>query len=470
MDTLVAMIRSSRTRTILLCMISEQNPTFEALIEMAFRTALLDSNVDMVEFLIKNSLISPNDPIRIFNSACPPLEIAIHEQCFKIAEFVINAGADLRKQCSWYYKGTLLHYLAENVPPEILQLILDKGSVNVFEAIQVFQQHGHGEIARNALEKSVNLKQILLASERSTLEAIKLLSCVLRTAVTTSSFRIVEMMIKSCRDLEVGFMDKIDDGLIFLAVDTGSFDMVRLLLRNGADANIRGPCSISALTLAILDGKLKIAKHLIEWGASTERHLSDRNTAPTPLQAAVFKGFHEIASILITRGAKVAAPPSTILSLNLEGKLKRIYSPIRDIWARSALHIAASVAEMNRLKMVRLLVLEGADVDRFLYGVVERTADQSEAMPNLSDVVFRYLLSASPSFPVEDALYVAIQLGFMRSLQFIAKREADGNLQAPSIQPPVRSGTRGFDPKMQLSMVSYLVQRGLPSNIRTADP
>lgn len=79
-------------------------------------------------------------------------------------------------------------------------------------------------------------------------------------------------------------MDKIDDGLIFLAVDTGSFDMVRLLLRNGADANIRGPCSISALTLAILDGKLKIAKHLIEWGASTERHLSDRNTAPTPLQ------------------------------------------------------------------------------------------------------------------------------------------------------------------------------------------
>lgn len=111
--------------------------------------------------------------------------------------------------------------------------------------------------------------------------------------------------------------------------------------------------------------------------------------------------------------------------------------------------------------MVRLLVLEGADVDRFLYGVVERTADQSEAMPNLSDVVFRYLLSASPSFPVEDALYVAIQLGFMRSLQFIAKREADGNLQAPSIQPPVRSGTRGFDPKMQLSMVSYLVQKGI---------
>lgn len=316
-------------------------------------------------------------------------------------------------------------------------------------------------MARNPFEKSVNLEQILPASKRSTSETIKLLSCVLRTAVTTSGFRIVEMMIKSCRDLEAEFMNKIEDEMIFLAVDTGSLDMVRLLLRNGADVNIRGPYSISALTLAILDGRLEIAKHLIEWGASTERHLSDRNTAPTPLQTAVFKGFHEIVSILITRGANIAAAPSTIRFLNLEGKLKRICSPIRDMWDRSALNIAASVAEMNRLKMVRLLVLESADVDEFLYGVVEHTADQSEAMPNLSDVVFRYLLSASPPFPVEDALYVAIQLGFMRSLQVIAKREADGNLQAPSIQPPVRSTTHGFDPKMQLSMVSYFIRKGI---------
>ena len=93
------------------------------------------------------------------------------------------------------------------------------------------------------------------------------------------------------------------------AVSAGSNDIVKLLLDNGADADVvwhRKPCKITPLHLACELGHFDIAVLLLEGGANPNVNPMARGpgrTDGTPLHVACELGRLDIAALLLERGA-----------------------------------------------------------------------------------------------------------------------------------------------------------------------
>lgn len=69
-------------------------------------------------------------------------------------------------------------------------------------------------------------------------------------------------------------IDETDWSALGLAVKSGNYDLIELLLNNGADINFDTDRSKSALTTAVMAGNLKMTKYLTDKGA--DLHLSER--------------------------------------------------------------------------------------------------------------------------------------------------------------------------------------------------
>lgn len=458
MEVLARMIETPQNKAHLFHAISEQNPTFNALIEITFRTALLENRVDLVRFLIESTKFNLNNTIPMSSGPCSPMEIALRQKDFAMTELLIDLGADPRKSFSNDYEGSLNSFV-KDARPDFLQKILIKWYANIFDAPVVFWKHvGCRESIQISLEKAISLEQTQIASMRNTGEDTKSALSALKAAVRTNNLQNASMIIRLCKHRELEVMEETEDGLVFSAVEVGSMDMVRLLIKSGADVNVPGPLSVSPLTIAILDGELHIAKLLIDWGASVEGRSSRKCAAPTPLQAAACKGSYEIASILISRGADVEAVPSTIAS-SLGKRLDRIDDPLRLMYECSTLEIAAFCTEINSLALVQLLVESGANAGACLDGAIDHTA--RFVFRRTKDEVFRYLLTVCSSFFIGDALNTVIELGFMQSLQFLSEREVDTTGLSSSFQSDCSSAVNCTDAELQLEMVSRLIQQGV---------
>lgn len=460
MEVFARMIETPQNKALLLHAISEQNPTFDGLIEITFRTALSYKKVDLVRFLIESATFSPNDMIPLSTGSYSPMEVAIGYGDFTMAELLIDLGADARKSFPTDFNVSLLGTLINGARPELLQKIFVKWYPNTIDAPAVFWKHDKcKELVRKSLREAVNLRQIQTTSMRHTSEDTRFALSALKAAIINNDFQTASTIIASCKHRELEIMDETEDGLVFSAVKMGSIDMVRLLLKSGADVNVPGLLSISPLVIAILDGKLHIAKFLIDWGASIEYCSSSTDTPPTPLQAAAFKGFYEIASILISRGANIKAAPSTIYSLD-DKRLSWIKMPLLFMRGRLALEITAFHGRTNRLELAQLLVESGADADACLDGAI-LSADRTFSKGQTTDEVFRYLLTVCSSFSIRDALFTIIELGFMQSLRFLSGREVNSTALVSSFNPNVSSAINCPDAELQQEMVSRLIRQGV---------
>jgi len=90
------------------------------------------------------------------------------------------------------------------------------------------------------------------------------------------------------------------DHPIYYAVKAGNYDMVKLLLENGARANIGFD---SPLYFAVKKKNLPVVKILLQYGA--DANYSDFVMDRSMLYLAVSKGQYEIAKELIDAGAKI---------------------------------------------------------------------------------------------------------------------------------------------------------------------
>ncbi len=93
---------------------------------------------------------------------------------------------------------------------------------------------------------------------------------------------------------------------LFRAVRQDNDMAVRSLLASGADPNAKDEKGVPALTMALQEGSLKVARQLI---ASPRLQPESRNAADeSPLMMAALKGHLEIARQLIDKGADVNKP------------------------------------------------------------------------------------------------------------------------------------------------------------------
>lgn len=94
------------------------------------------------------------------------------------------------------------------------------------------------------------------------------------------------------------------DRLLLLAAAQGTSDrdVIRYLVKHGADINRRDSNGDTALLLAVRDGNLRLARHLIDQGADV--NASDRD-GRTVLSLALSMGQTELATLLRRYGALV---------------------------------------------------------------------------------------------------------------------------------------------------------------------
>ncbi|KFY93237.1 hypothetical protein V498_04525 [Pseudogymnoascus sp. VKM F-4517 (FW-2822)] len=142
---------------------------------------------------------------------------------------------------------------------------------------------------------------------------------------------------------------------LLVAIDTGNFGLVKVLIASGANANpeLRYGVKRTPLQLAVERGRIDIVNILLDNGADINIGPFDRYGA-TALQFAAIGGYIGIAQLLIQRGADVNASPAKI-------------------GGRTALEGAA---EHGRIDMVQLLLNSGA----LVIGTGERQYDRAREL------------------------------------------------------------------------------------------
>lgn len=94
--------------------------------------------------------------------------------------------------------------------------------------------------------------------------------------------------------------------LLGIAIDTGQFELAKVLLAHGADVNGRDSSGQTPLYAAARNGDIFAVNLLLEFGA--DREVYDYGELPeTPLDQAFGNGHHTVAFLLLDKGRKEKA-------------------------------------------------------------------------------------------------------------------------------------------------------------------
>jgi len=191
-------------------------------------------------------------------------------------------------------------------------------------------------------------------------------------AAKNGHLEIVRLLIKNGADVNI--VNKEKETALHLAAKNGHLEIVgllieKLLIEKGKVDTLNNNY-ITALHLAAKNGHLEIVKLLIENGADVNVIGLYVNTA---IYSALERGHLEIVKLLIDNGANVNAlntkvgnphPHETVLNLAVRQKNPEIVSLLLNsadvINKNTSLHLAA---ENGHLEIIRLLIDNGADVN-----------------------------------------------------------------------------------------------------------
>jgi ankyrin repeat protein len=202
----------------------------------------------------------------------PALQAAIKSSNTEIIQKLISKGADINAVAQCQGSRTALQTAAEKGNQEIIDLLLMMGArINTYEGtshtsiLQGAAQGGNLDIVQEILKRGFQANN------------------------------------SSPANLVIG-------AALRAASAEGHAEIVRLLLRNGADVTIVAPNTggfiSSALLEAAQNGHLDVVKILVTARADVNA-VGSESFAPTALQAAAANGHLEISNVLLNNGADV---------------------------------------------------------------------------------------------------------------------------------------------------------------------
>jgi ankyrin repeat protein len=157
-------------------------------------------------------------------------------------------------------------------------------------------------------------------------------------AATSNELEAVRQALDKGAHIDAKTMD--DDGWTALisSVYRGNTEVVKLLLKKGANTEVPANDGTTALIKAAIRGDAEIAKLLLEKGAHLE---AKNNIGDTALMMAARYGSAEVVNLLLAKGASVEA---------------------KDNKGSTALMMAAT-SDINPVQVVKLLLKKGANVE-----------------------------------------------------------------------------------------------------------
>lgn len=246
--------------------------------ENALYSHCWSKNIEIVEFLTKNGA-DVNSPITRFDKEYNLLSLFVaddnaDQNNFEIVKILINNGANINAKND---KGlTPLDLLQEDGIHQLRK---------VTEQIRLFLIQNGAEcnpVSKEKYEKSILNDKLFKACENDKLDDVK------------------ELISKGANINAQPF----GKTPLITASENGFYDIVEILIDNGADIHLKDFKGDTPLNWAVSWGRTKIVNFLIQKGAIVNTF---NNAGHTPLIQAVDEGYVEIVKLLIDNGANVNA-------------------------------------------------------------------------------------------------------------------------------------------------------------------
>ena len=328
-----------------------------------------------------------------------PLQIAVEKKHDKLAVFLMEKGADTTAINE--YNETLLNTAIMNDLSETAKILIEKGAdVNAkysrplhsaidnsnFELVKLLVEKGC-DVNTKDINGNTPLNRLCKTYPNQVTEA--------EGQIDKNSVKIAELLIEN--GAEINVRNKVGKtpliyafriGLACKENDASKYDLARLLLSKGADAN-------ATLLQAFKENyNLEILKVLVEHSADVNVSFSSE-TETNLLHSAIKKGDIDMVKFLIEAGATLQ-PTS--------------YNIRQTLCQSSPLHIAARDGNVD---IAKLLLEKGCDINCLETRISENN----------------YWSQVSSSEVDNTALHIAAKEGKLKFVKFLLKNGADATLK-----------------------------------------
>ncbi|MEO6811195.1 MAG: ankyrin repeat domain-containing protein, partial [Isosphaeraceae bacterium] len=289
---------------------------------------------------------------------------------------LLAAGADANVKDRDGYTP-LMHAAQEGNADIVSDLIAAGAKVNVKsteKSTPISLAVGHADVLRVLLKAGAKVKpyDLTLAVVNGNLESIRLLIDAIRARKLTPDAETLSMAIWSDSGsidivrllLDAGLDVNARDGSgrpVLVAACWKSIELARLLLDSGADVNARGENGISALSASMMGRPTTLAQLLLERGADIENRMDGNVKGETPLIRAAGFVHDALVTGLLKDPEKLA-----VVQANDDKMIRLLLEHGANLEARdleqgrtALIHAAAN----GREHAVRLLIDAGADLN-----------------------------------------------------------------------------------------------------------
>ena len=284
-------------------------------IDWAMTNAILSKNAEIIKMLSEHGARVDEDW-----SDQPILVEAVKKGDTDIVNLLLKHGANVNRKNSYGWTALMKASKKGDSKLEIIELLLKHGAQVDLQnddgesALIVAAQNSQAKVATKLVREygaSVGLKKkysswtaLMKASESGSIDIVKLL---LEHGADDLGWALVLAILNKHNDIIKLFLEcgaKVDDKNwslfldkppLVLAIEIGYAGIVKLLLEHGAKQG-----KDQAITNAIFNKNAEIVKILSEYGAQVDEGLSDQ----PPLVEAVKKGDADIIKLLLEHGAK----------------------------------------------------------------------------------------------------------------------------------------------------------------------
>lgn len=280
----------------------------------ALHMSSIIGNLEIIEYLIKNGA---NVNTLDINKATPLHMTALHKHP-KALKFLLEEGADINSLD--IYNTPPLHYSTMTDTPksyEIITHLLEKGAdPNLhgeadFPFIYKMTHRGYKEIVNIILKKITNINEVYKESHATSLHI----------AAATGYTKIVHLLLAGGIDVTIRNIEghtayhlaksysfhqiekilRIDGSKLISAAANGKIELVKKLIKNGADINYTSYYKYNALDLAAKKGHLEVVQFLLEKNIQIITDVLGEN----PLYAAARNNDCKTMRILIDHGVSI---------------------------------------------------------------------------------------------------------------------------------------------------------------------
>ncbi|XP_057320544.1 putative ankyrin repeat protein RF_0381 [Microplitis mediator] len=270
------------------------------------------------------SLVYSHANINMMYDNNTPLHLAVDEDNYAIAEFLIKRKAEINAFNK--ENKTPLHIAIEKKNIKLVKLLIkNKADINVVT------NNDETALIVSIKNEFFDLFKILLNAGASVNPVNNNLPPLV-LAVEKNNYKITECLIKRGANLNIIYKNQTP---LIIAVEQENIDILKLLIRNKADVNIESEIGTTAFSAAITKGNFVVFKILVDV-------IADLNSPNLlPLHSAILQNNYAFTEYLINSGANVNS---------------------LDIKQQTPLHVAVS---NENIEIIKLLLDNNADVNVF---------------------------------------------------------------------------------------------------------